>query len=111
PQRLGDELHGVDLELDVLGQLHAKVGSAADHVVAVDAAGEALRLHLLQDAAGGQVGDAAGPQAGGGGDQAGQLVAGVQRLLDGPAARVAVGQVVGVRQDGGEDALGVAGLA
>src|SRR5262249_7913273 len=104
-------LHGVNDELDVLVEVHAEVGGAPDDVLAVDAAGEALALHLLPDAAGRQVADARRPQQRRRRDQPGDLVAGVQGLLHQADARVAVAEVVGVGEDAGNHLLGVAAAA
>src|SRR5204863_77789 len=88
----GDPLHGVDDELDVLGQVDAEVGGAAVDVLALDRAGEAFRLQLLLDAGGGQVGDAGGADQGVGAIHGGSFllprpVAGLDQLPEVLAAR------------------------
>jgi hypothetical protein len=110
PQLRRNRLHGIDDELDVLGEIDAEIRGAADDVVAIDALGEALRLHLLFDAGGGQVRDAGGANQGRGGDQAGKLIAGVEGLVDPVHART-IGEVIGVRLDGVDHVRGIAVVA
>ena len=71
--------------------------------------GEALLLELLFHAAGLQSVNALGPNLGHGRDEAGQLVAGVERLVQRRDAR-AIGQIVGVRLDRVDHVLGIAVL-
>src|SRR5262245_39282907 len=65
-------LHRVDHKLNVLRQVHAKVGGAALDVLALHVAREALGFHLLLDAGGRQIGDAGGAHQGRRRDEAGQ---------------------------------------
>src|SRR2546421_7248155 len=78
----GDAGERFDDEGDVGVEVHAELGGAAVDVVAVDRAGEALVLELLAHRGGLETGDdLAGPHERAGGDEAGQLVTGVERMV------------------------------
>ena len=70
-------LQGFDEELDMFGQVDAKIGGAAVDVFALDVSCELLRLQLFLHAACGHVADAGGADQGGGNEEAAELVAGV----------------------------------
>ena len=83
----------------MLVQIDSQFGCAVDDVVAVDAAGEGLVLELLPDAGDFDIVDGfAGLDERAGGEEAGELVAGEERLVQMRDARRA--GVLGVAEDG-----------
>ena len=82
PAIVGMRRQRVDDELDVLVQRHAEPLDSAVDVLALHLRGEALVLELLLDARGRERADAVGPDQAAGHDEAGQLVAGQQRLVE-----------------------------
>src|ERR1051326_215901 len=99
---LGARLHRLDAEVNVLLQRDTQLLRAVDDVLAVHAAREGLVLHLLLDA--GYiyfVYSASWLDVGDGGDESGQLVAGVENLLQVGHARHTA--VIGVRENGAAD--------
>ena len=89
-------------------ELHADQLEALAHVVAVDAGGERLLLQLLLHRRRLQRRDAVRPHEPAGVDEAGQLVAGEQRLLE--RRRALQVEVVRVRQDGAHEPLRIPAL-
>ena len=104
-QRLGMRDQGVDDELDVLVQVHAEPLGPAVDVVPLDLGGEALVLELLLDARRGERADPVRADEAAGHDEAGQLVAGQQRLVE----RRQLGDIRRIVM--GDDGLGDLGLA
>src|SRR5215467_4000298 len=93
---------GADHEADVLVEVDAELLGAAIHVVPVHRAREALVLELLLHRAGLEPGDGASrAHEGAGGDEARQLVTGVEATIEERHAREA--GVVSVGEDGVHD--------
>lgn len=90
-------------------ELLAEVGGAGDDVLPVDGAGEGLVFHLAADRAGVEIGDVLGGlDQGGGGDKAGELVAGEEGLLHRSDAGDA--GVLGVAEDAAAQLFGPSAL-
>src|SRR5215813_7742355 len=97
-----DGSEGADHEADVLVEVDPELLRTAIHVVPVHRAREALVLELLLRRAGLEPGDgAARAHEGAGGDEARQLVTGVETTIEERHAREA--GVVGVGEDGVHD--------
>jgi hypothetical protein len=101
---------GGDAEADVLFEGDAQLFGAFADVVAVDAFGEGFVFETAFDGIHFQIEDAfRGANVGAGGEKAGKFVAGEEGVLEGGlAGHVAI---VGVREDGADNFLGVALLA
>src|SRR5262245_11728677 len=80
-ERLGMWGQGVDHQLDVLVQAHPEPLDAARDVLPLDLGGEALVLELLLDTRWRERVDPLGADETAGHDEAGQLVAGQERLV------------------------------
>src|SRR6266571_7426442 len=96
--RRGDGGQRGDHEADVLVEVHAQLQGASIDVQAVDRAREAFVLELLLHRAGLEPRDGApGPHERAGGDEARELIAGVEAAVEQGDSRTA--GVVGVRSD------------
>src|SRR5207302_2226419 len=109
PELTGDRLHGRDHGADVVVELDAELLRAAVDLVPVHAGRERRLLQLLPHRLRLEALEAGRPYEGARMDEAGELVAGEERLLERRVARH--GEVLGVREHGLDDVLGPALLA
>src|SRR2546430_15070084 len=101
--RGSDGSERADDEADMLVEVHGQLLGAPVDVLPVDRAREALVLELFLDRARLEPRDSApGPHEGAGGDEARELVAGVESVVEQGHPRIA--RVVGVGEDGVDDA-------
>ena len=102
--------HSLDAEGDVFVEGDAEFDGTVTDIVAVDTFGESLVFQFFGDGRGFEIEDAfGGADVNAGGEEAGEFVAGEERVLEGSLSRDAA--IVGVGDDGADDFLGVAEFA